>query len=129
MAEKLDDMDEELARARRKAGHAGKVDSGDDVDIYKYRRRHRWFKAVLLGASLAGLTWLIMAMVDGRANPCEKVRDYLCKRAPAGLPCRSYADIVDESVHDSSADMRSNIRAQCVSKIERLKAEDGVELK
>jgi hypothetical protein len=118
--EKLEDMDEELAKARRDA---------DGVDIYKHRRRYRLFKAILLGASLAGLTALIMAMIDGRRNPCERVHSYLCQTDPTGLPCKSYEAIVDESKHDSSPEMRSNILSQCQSKIERLKAEDGVDVK
>jgi hypothetical protein len=121
VADKLEDMDEELARARQK--------DGDDVDIYKHRRRYRLFKAILLGMSLAGLTWLVMAMVDGGANPCAKVRAYLCKKDPVGLPCKSYEAIVDESVHDSSPVMRSNVRSQCEQKIQRLKDEEGVDLK
>ena len=113
-------MDEELAKARRDA---------DGIDIYKYRRRYRVFKAILLGASLAGLTAIILAMVDGQKNPCERVRAYLCKKDPAGFQCKSYVSIVDESEHEGAAEMRSQIRAQCVSKIERLKEEEGVELK
>jgi len=118
--EPLEDMDAELARAKRDA---------DQVDVYKYRRRYRAFKAVLLGAALAGLTSLILAMVDGSKNPCERVRNYFCKKDPAGLQCKSYEGILDESIHDSSAEMRSQIKSQCVSKIERLKEEDGVDLK
>jgi gas vesicle protein len=117
--DKLEDMDEELARARKDA---------DKIDVYKYRRRFRLLKAILLGAALAGLTSLILAMIDGQKNPCERVRNHLCKQDPAGLQCKSYASIVDDSVHDSSAEMRSNIRAQCQTKIERLK-EEGVEVK
>lgn len=113
-------MDEELARARREA---------DGVDIYKHRRRYRLFKAILLGAALAGLTALIMAMIDGNKNPCERVQKYLCGKDPASLQCKSYASIVDDSVHDPSAAMRSNLRAQCQSKIERLKEEEGIEVK
>jgi hypothetical protein len=118
--DKLEDMDEELAKARRDA---------DGVDIYKHRRRYRLFKAILLGAALAGLTSLIMVMIDSKKNPCETVRDYLCKKDPAGLQCKSYESIVDESVHEASAEMRSHIRAQCLSKIERLKEDEGIELK
>jgi hypothetical protein len=121
-ADDLEDMDEELARARRQK-------DGDDVDIYKHRRRYRMFKAILLGASLAGLTWLVLAMIDGGANPCEKVRTYLCKQDAAGLPCKSYETIVDESKNDSSPEMRSNVRSQCEQKIQRLKEEEGVDLK
>jgi hypothetical protein len=115
-------MDEELAKARRTKADA------DGVDIYKYRRRFRLFKAILLGAALAGLTSLIMAMLDGKRNPCERVRDYECKKDPAGLQCTSYESIVDESVHDSSAQMRSQIRSQCQSKIERLNEEEGIKV-
>jgi len=117
--DKLEDMDDELAKARRAK------DEADGVDIYKYRRRFRLFKAILLGAALAGLTSLIMAMLDGKRNPCERVRDYLCKKDPAGLQCKSYDGIVDESVHEAP-EMRSHIRAQCMSKIERLKEDEGV---
>src|SRR4051812_5214655 len=109
-------MDEELAKLHREA---------DDVDIYKHRRRYRLFKAILLGAALAGLTSLIIAMVDGQKNPCERVHKYLCEKDPAGLPCKSYAGIVDESIHEASPEMRSHILQQCVSKIERLKEEEG----
>lgn len=118
--EYLEDMDEELARARKDA---------DKIDVYKYRRRFRLFKAILLGAALAGLTSLILTMIDSGKNPCERVRKYYCDKDPKGLQCKSYEGIVDESVHDSSAQMRSHIRSQCESKIERLKADEGVELK
>jgi hypothetical protein len=117
--DKLEDMDEELARARKEAG---------EVDVYKYRRRFRFLKAILLGAALAGLTSLILTMVDAQKNPCERVRNHLCKQDPAGLQCKSYQGIVDDSVNDKSAEMRSNIRAQCVTKLERLK-EEGVDVK
>ena len=118
--DKLEDMDDELARARGEA---------DKIDIYKYRRRYRLFKAILLGAALAGLTSLILAMIDGGKNPCGRVRNYFCKKDPAGLQCKSYDGIVDDSEHDSSAEMRSQIRAQCQSKIDRLKEDEGVEVK
>src|SRR4051812_29933785 len=110
--DKLEDMDEELARAGGRKG-GGDGGGGDDVDIYKHRRRYRLFKAVLLGAALAGLTSLIIAMIDGGKNPCERVRNYFCAKDRAGLQCKSYEGIVDESVHDSSPEMRSQIRAQC----------------
>jgi hypothetical protein len=118
--DKLEDMDEELAKARRVKEEA------DGVDIYRYRRRFRLFKAILLGAALAGLVSLVMAMLDGKRNPCERVRDYQCKKDAAGLQCKSYQDIVTDSVHEPSAEMRSQLRAQCQSKIERLKEEEGV---
>jgi hypothetical protein len=118
--DKLEDMDEELARARREA---------DGVDIYKYRRRFRTLKAIGLGAAMAGFVWLILTMVDAKRNPCERVRDYLCGKDPAGFQCKSYQGIVDDSVHEASAEMRSQIRAQCQMKIERLKEDEGIEVK
>jgi hypothetical protein len=117
--EKLEDMDDELARARREA---------DQVDIYKHRRRYRAFKAILLGAALAGLTSLIMTMIDGQKNPCELVRNYACAKDPKGFQCSSYEQLLEDSKHDPAAEMRSNMKAQCVTKIERLK-EEGVVLK
>jgi hypothetical protein len=116
----MEDMDEELNRIRREA---------DEVDIYKHRRRYRLFRAVAMGAALAGLCWLILAMLDGQKNPCQRVRDHFCKKDPAGVQCKSYDGILDESQHDSAAEMRSNIKAQCQSKIDHLKEEDGVEVK
>jgi hypothetical protein len=113
-------MDEELARARQK--------DADGVDIYKYKRRFRTLKAIGLGALLAGLVTLIMVMVEDKRNPCQKVHDYLCKKDPAGLQCKSYESILDESEHDSSAQMRGQIRSQCQDKIDRLKEEEGIKL-
>ena len=119
-----DDIDEQLSKLGKQPEQPD-----DDADIYKYRRRFRVLKAVGLGAALAGLTWLVMAMVDGTTNPCQRVYDYYCKKDPAGLPCKTYASVLDESEHDTSADMRSNVRSQCQSRIERFKSEDGIDLK
>ncbi len=129
MTDQLEDMDEELKRAGSQGPKDEPPEPDDGIDIYKHRRRYRLFKAIVLGMFLAGLTWLILAMIDGGANPCEKVRTYLCKKDAAGLPCKSYAAIVDESVHDSSPEMRSSVREQCTQKIARLKEEEGVDLK
>jgi hypothetical protein len=117
-------MDEELARAREKTQK-----DADGVDIYKYRRRFRTLKAIGLGAVLAGLVSLIMVMVEDRKNPCQKVHDYLCKKDPAGFQCKAYAGILDESEHEPSAQMRSQIRSQCQDKIDRLKEDEGIDLK
>jgi hypothetical protein len=38
-------------------------------------------------------------------------------------------DVLDESIHDSSATMRAQIRSDCAAKIERIKEDDGVDLK
>jgi hypothetical protein len=101
----------------------------DTSYIHRYRRRFQALKAIGLGAFLAGIVGIVLWMVDSRKNPCERVRDHLCRIDPNGLQCKTYQGVVDESVHDSSAEMRSNIRSQCQSKIQRLKEEDGIEVK
>jgi len=116
----MDETPEELEEIRRQA---------ERIDVYKYQRRFRALKAVGLGAFLAGLVGLILWMVDSRRNPCERVRDHFCRLEPNSAQCQSYQGILDESIHDESAEMRSNIKAQCQSKIERLKEEDGVDVK
>jgi hypothetical protein len=116
----MDETPEELEAIRREA---------EQIDVYKYRRRFRALKAIALGAFLAGLSALVLWMVDSRRNPCERVRDHFCQHEPNGTQCRSYQGIFDESLHDESAEMRSNIKAQCQSKIDRLKEEDGVQVK
>jgi hypothetical protein len=116
----MDETPEELEQIRREA---------EQIDVYKYRRRFQALKAVGLGAFLAGLLGLILWMLDSRRNPCERVRDHFCHQDPNGLQCKSYKGILDESLHDESAQMRSNIKAQCLSKIERLKEDDNVDVK
>jgi hypothetical protein len=120
MDETPEELDQELDQIRRDA---------DGVDVYRYRRRFRALKAVGLGAFMAGLVWLVLAMLDGRRNPCQRVRDHFCKQDGNGVQCRSYQEVLDESMHDGSAAMRANIKAQCQSKIERLKEEDGITVK
>jgi len=116
----MDETPEELEQIRREA---------EQIDVHHYRKRFRALAAIALGAAMAGLVALVMWMVDSKRNPCERVRDHYCKQDPASLACKSYAGILDESLHDESAAMRSNIKAQCLSKIERLKEDDGVTVK
>jgi hypothetical protein len=116
----MDETPEELEQIRREA---------EEIDVYRYRRRFQALKAVGLGTFLAALVGLILWMVDSRRNPCERVRDHFCHQDAAGMQCKSYQGIFDESIHDDNAEMRANIRAQCQSKIDRLKEEDGVRVK
>jgi hypothetical protein len=116
----MDETPEEMEEIRREA---------DKIDVYRYRKRFRLLGAIGLGALMAGLVGLVLTMVDSRRNPCERVKDHFCKQDPAGLKCKSYLGILDESLHDDSTEMRANIKAQCLSKIERLKEEDGVDVK
>jgi hypothetical protein len=116
----MDETPEELEQIRREA---------EKIDVHHYRKRFRALAAIALGAAMAGLVALIMWMVDSKRNPCERVRDHFCKQDPASIACKSYTGILDESLHDESSEMRANIKAQCLSKIERLKEEDGVTVK
>jgi hypothetical protein len=114
----MDETPEELAQIR--------VDA-DAIDIHHYQKRFRALKAIGLGAAGAGLVWLILIMLDSRRNPCERVRDHICRQqGSAAVDCRMYQEITKESVEEQSQSMRESIRAQCQKKIERLKDEDGI---
>jgi hypothetical protein len=116
----MDETPEELEQIRREA---------ERIDVNQYRKRFRVLKAVALGAFMAGIVWVVLWMIDSRKNPCERLRDHFCGKEPRGAACASYQGIWDESIHDESPEMRANIRAQCQSKIERLKEEDGVSVR
>jgi hypothetical protein len=115
----MDETPEELEQIRREA---------EQIDIHHYRKRFRTVKAILLGAALAGLTWLVMVMADSRRNPCERVRNHYCKSDPAGVPCKSYQVVLRES-EEEGATMRANIRAQCQTKIDNLRADEGIQIR
>jgi hypothetical protein len=120
MADRQSDDQDESERIQREA---------DAVDVHRYQKRFRAMKAIGLGAAGAGLVWLVLLLVDSRRNPCERVRDHICRGqdpAQASVDCRMYAEITKESEQDDSPTMRQTIRAQCQTKIERLKEEDGV---
>jgi len=116
----MDETPEELEQIRREA---------EAIDVHQYRKRFRALAAIALGALMAGLVWLVLYMVDSKRNPCERVRDHYCKQDPASLNCKSYTGILDESLHDEGAAMRANIKAQCLTKIERLKEDDNITVK
>jgi len=112
----MDETPEELDEIRHAAAR---------IDVNQYRKRYRLLAAIGIGALAAGLVALVIKMTDDQRNPCKRVRNYLCDKGTAAQ-CQAYEGIVQESVDEPSAEMRGNIRAQCVSKIERLKSEDGV---
>jgi hypothetical protein len=114
----MDETPEELEQIRQEAAA---------IDVHRYQKRFRAMKAVGFGAAAAGLVWLVLIMVDSRRNPCERVRAYFCRQqGSSGMDCRMYTEIQKESVEDKSPKMRQTIRAQCVTKIERLKDEDNI---
>ncbi len=115
----MDETPEELAQIRSEA---------DKIDVNRYRKRFRALAAVGVGAFAAGLVFLVLEMVDSRRNPCERVRDYLCAQGRSSPECAMYGGVVAESVESTNPQVRGNIRAQCESKIARLKDEAGVDL-
>ena len=113
----MDETPEELEQIRREA---------EEIDPYRYRRRRRWLIAVLVFAAGAGVCWLAIRMASAGRNPCERVRDHYCQHAVDPAKCASYDSIFRESAQDQSPAMRSMIREQCLTKINRLKEEDGI---
>jgi hypothetical protein len=113
----MDETREELEQLRQEAAR---------IDVYKYRKRMRALAAVLTGALLAGVVWVALEAKDRARNPCLRVHDYLCSKGESSPACLAYAPVLDESINDPSAEIRSRIRAQCERKIERLKEEEGV---
>ena len=65
-------------------------------------------------------------MTVASRNPCERVRNHFCRVAVDPVRCQNYQEILRESVQDESSAMRSMIRDQCVTKINRMKEEDGI---
>ena len=113
----MDETPEELAEIRREA---------ETIDPHKYRRRYRTIMAVLAAAFCTAVVWVAMHMAVASRNPCARVRDYFCKKALDVGKCNSYQGGFKESVEDQSPKMRGVIRDQCLTKINRMKDEDGI---
>jgi hypothetical protein len=113
----MDETPEELEEIRREA---------ERIDVYRYRRRRRRLITALIFLAGSGVCWLAVSMAVASRNPCERVRDHYCRHAPDQARCASYEGIFLESVQDQSPAMRSMIRDQCLTKINRLKEEDGI---
>jgi hypothetical protein len=115
----MDETPEELEAIRREA---------ETIDTNKYGRRYRLLMTLVLAGFFTAVVWVAVHMVVASRNPCERVRDHFCRKvSPVDpLTCNNYQVIYKESVQDESARMRSMIRDQCVTKINRLKDEDGI---
>jgi len=97
------------------------------IDPQRYRKRGRLLAAAGVGALGAGVVWVVMAMTTSARNPCNRLRDHFCG-AGASSNCAIYEGILADSVEDASSRMRSMVRDQCLTKIKRLEAEDGVKV-
>jgi hypothetical protein len=115
----MDETPEELAQIRREA---------ELIDPQQYRKRSRLIAAVALGALGAGLVWGALELIDKRRNPCERLRTHYCQDA-ASLNCKTYDSLYRESIEDESNKMRSMIKSQCETKIERLKGEENIRVR
>ena len=118
----MDETPEELEQIRREADADRRPPVPQAVPAPRRdrARRARW----------RGWSALVMWMVDSKREPVRaRARPLLQAGSRTASPCKSYAGILDESLHDDSAQMRANIKAQCLSKIERLKEEDGITVK
>ena len=114
----MDETPEELEQIRREA---------ETIDPHKYRRRYRLVMAALAVAFCTAVVWVAIDMAVASRNPCERVRDYFCKKALTDVAkCNSYQVVFKESVEDQSPKMRGVIRDQCLTKINRMKEEDGI---
>ncbi len=114
----MDETPEELEQIRREA---------EAIDPNKYRRRHRRIMLVLAAVFCAAVVWVAIRMATASRNPCERIRDHYCRKAPVdAAKCASYQVILKESVEDPSPRMRGVIRDQCLTKVNRLKEEDGI---
>ena len=113
----MDETPEELEQIRREA---------ETIDPNKYRRRYRMIVAVLATAACTAVAWVAVHMAVASRNPCERVRDYFCKKNLDVTKCNIYQVVFKESVEDQSPKMRGVIRDQCLTKINRMKEEDGI---
>ena len=113
----MDETPEELDQIRREAGM---------IDPHRYRKRYRLIMGALALALCTAVVWVAIHMAVASRNPCERVRDYFCKKAPDVTKCDSYQTVFKESVEDQSPKMRGVIRDQCLTKINRMKEENGI---
>jgi hypothetical protein len=113
----MDETPEELEAIKREA---------ERIDPQKYRRRYRVLMTLVALAFCTAAVWVAIRMADAGRNPCERVRDYFCKKVRDAAKCDIYHTIYQDSVEDENPQMRGVIRDQCLTKINRLKSEEGI---
>ncbi len=100
----------------------------EEIDPYQYRKRRRALAAIAVGALAAGVVWVVLEAIDSARNPCQRVRDYICAAEPGSIRCKGYQDLLRDSIEDASPAVRGQIRQQCLTKIVRLKKDEGVDV-
>jgi hypothetical protein len=115
----MDETPEELEQIRREAAQ---------IDPYRYRRRNRTLAAIGLGALAAGLVFVVLEAFDKARNPCDRMRDYLCKLDGKSQDCQSYIGIAEDSKHEESKMARQAILHQCDTRIRLLKRDEGIKV-
>jgi hypothetical protein len=113
----MDETPEELAQIKKEA---------EAIDLHKYRRRYRVLMTLVAIGFCSAVTWVAVTMAVAGRNPCERVRDHFCRKDAKGIDCNNYQLIFKDSVEEESPKMRGNIREQCLTKINRLRDEDGI---
>jgi hypothetical protein len=115
----MDETPEELEQIRREA---------EQIDPYRYRRRNRTLAAIGLGALGAGLVFVVLEAVDSARNPCDRMREYLCKADAKSEDCQSYIGIARDSKEEDSKMARQAILHQCETRIRLLKRDEGIKV-
>jgi hypothetical protein len=103
-------------------------DAGEHFNPYRHRRRRRALAAIAVGALGAGVVWVVLEAVDSARNPCQRVRNYVCAAEPGSPMCKSYDDLLVDSMRDPSPAVRGEIRHQCLTRIKRLKKDEGIDV-
>jgi len=81
----MDESPEELEQIRREA---------ETIDPHKYRRRRRITSLAVAVAFCTAVTWVAVRMAVASRNPCERVRDYFCKKHLVDIEkCNSYQSV------------------------------------
>ena len=77
----MDETPEELEQIKREA---------EAIDPHKYRRRYRVLMTLVAVAFCTGAVWVAIRMAEASRNPCERVRNHYCRKAPDQAKCDSY---------------------------------------